>query len=498
MSLEVRSLRPNLAYIASLSTSRPKIAASASQASKTNEHGRVHLRVVPNRRGIAVVGWVVGQDSLSTSVKIWSGDKLVAQAPIEMNRPDVEAAHPGLPGAANSGFRVILEPENFGTGVLTVQAEFANQLVIPVGTLQIEAQPPWHSRLVPWNLAKWLSTRKAELRWTVLSPPEEREKVLLGKDGWLFLRRDSNDVIGQQTGRVKLGYRQRKAWQRLLRERIALAEDVGAVWQCLIIPDKEFLYSEYLPDDLTPASRRPVHEILDLAASNDAPVGYALSELEAAKVSQQLFPKTDTHWNQRGSYIAYKMLCRALSGQGIDIPLLSEEAISWSTAAVPGGLGMKLYPQPTSSTIRADLREHQAELVFDNRILNHGRVMVFEQDQCDGISAVIFGESFVQNMLLFLKESFRRLVFVHTSTMASEILEHERPDVILSVPLERFLVRVPEDRNALLRLCDEAKRKLELNRLSPVLEPFLRDIPRAGTSMERIGDFSWPAPAGAS
>jgi hypothetical protein len=445
-----------------------------------------------------VIGWVVGNDSASTDLKIWSGDELVAQAPVDMKRPDVAAAHPGLPGAADSGFRVILEPENLGTDVLAVEADLANGLAVSVGTLRVEVQPSWRAKLSPWRLARWPRERSAEIHWAVLSPPEEREKVLVGKDGWLFLRRDSNDVIGQQTGQVRLGRRQRKAWQRLLCERTARAANLDAVWQCLIIPDKEFLYSEYLPDGLTSAGRRPVHEILDLAISIGAPVDYALADLEAAKAQEQLFPKTDTHWNQRGSYVAYRSLCRGLAMQGLEVPVLSEGTIFWSRAEAPGGLGLKLYPEATSATIRADLPEHRAGLVSDNRILNHGRVMVFEQDRTDGMSAVIFGESFVQNMLLFLKESFRRLVFVHTSTMAAGVLEHEKPDVILSVPLERFLVRVPDDRNALLRLCEEAARKLALNRLSPAREPFLRNVPKAAVATERFGDFSWPAAVGAT
>jgi alginate O-acetyltransferase complex protein AlgJ len=454
--------------------------------------------VILARRGIAVIGWVVGNESASTGLKIWSGDELVAQAPVDMKRPDVEAAHPGLPGAADSGFRVILEPENFGTGALSVEADLANGRPVPVGALRVEVRPPWLTRLNPWKLVSSLREKHGEIQWTVLSPPEEREKVLVGKDGWLFLRRDSNDVIGQQTGRVRLGRRRRKAWQRLLRERTARAANLGAAWQCLIIPDKEFLYSEHLPDGITSAGRRPVHEILDLASSTGAPVDYALADLEAAKEEEQLFPKTDTHWNQRGSYVAYRSLCRGLASQGLEVPVLSEETISWSRAEAPGGLGLKLYPQPVSATIRADLAEHRARLVSDNRILNHGRVMVFEQDRGDGMSAVIFGESFVQNMLVFLKESFRRLVFVHTSTMAAGVLEHERPDAILSVPLERFLVRVPDDRNALLRLCEEAARKLALNRLSPAHEPFLLNVPRAALATERTGAFSWPAAVGAS
>jgi hypothetical protein len=33
-----------------------------------------------------------------------------------------------------------------------------------------------------------------------------------------------------------------------------------------------------------------------------------------------------------------------------------------------------------------------------------------------------------------------------------EIVEQERPDVVLSIPIERFLIRVPDDTDALMRL----------------------------------------------
>jgi alginate O-acetyltransferase complex protein AlgJ len=483
-----------LAYIAGLNKRRPKIVVSVTPVPDMNEHGRSHLHAVQNRRGLTVVGWAAGRDLEVSDVRIYSRGELIAQAPVQMDRPDVAEVHGQLMGAAKSGFRLILEPETFGTSTLVVRALLADQREVLVGTLEVKATPSWRSRLSPSNLMR-PSKKDAEIEWTVLSPPEEREKVLLGKEGWLFLRRDSNDVIGQQTGKVALGRRRRRQWKHLLRERIALVESLGAAWQCLVIPDKEFLYSEYLPDDLSPARRRPVHEILDLASSEGAPISYALPDLETVKAEAQLFSKTDTHWNQRGSYVAYRSLCHALGQQGAEVPVLSEEAITWSQANAPGGLGMKLYPELTSSTVRADLAEHRGRLIFDNRIHNHGRVMVFEQDRRDGRSAVIFGESFVQNMLLYLKESFRRLVFVHTSTMAAGVLEHERPDVVLSVPLERFLIKVPDDTNALRRLCDEAKRKLALDRLSPLREPFLRNIPRAGMQTERVGVFAWPAPA---
>jgi hypothetical protein len=91
-------------------------------------------------------------------------------------------------------------------------------------------------------------------------------------------------------------------------------------------------------------------------------------------------------------------------------------------------------------------------LVYDNEVNNHGRVKIFERPNPDAPTCVVFGESFAEALLIFLRESFRRLVFVHTSMFIDEIVEQERPDVVLSIPIERFLIRVPDDTDALMRL----------------------------------------------
>jgi len=61
--------------------------------------------------------------------------------------------------------------------------------------------------------------------------------------------------------------------------------------------------------------------------------------------------------------------------------------------------------------------------------------------------------------VFFLKESFRRLVFVHTSMFIEEVLAVERPDAVVSLPVERFLIDVPEDTDALVRLAETVRAK---------------------------------------
>src|ERR1700753_2838649 len=101
----------------------------------------------------------------------------------------------------------------------------------------------------------------------------------------------------------------------------------------------------------------------------------------------------------------------------------------------------------------------QASLIYDNEVNNHGRVKIFERPDSRAPTCVVFGESFAEALLLFLRESFSRLVFVHTSMFVDEILEQEQPDVVLSIPIERFLVRVPDDEDALMKLGATARAK---------------------------------------
>ena len=128
--------------------------------------------------------------------------------------------------------------------------------------------------------------------------------------------------------------------------------------------------------------------------------------------------------------------------------------------------------------------------MFDNRVLNHGRVIVLERADGVGPSAVVFGESFTLHLLVFLKESFRRVVFVHTSTMARPILEREAPDVVLSYPTERFLLQVPSDDAAMAQIAESARIKLETG---AVRRPhrYMRVIPGAEEA-EAGATLPWP------
>lgn len=398
---------------------------------------------------LTIQGWILGGED-SQPVGVHLSDQAgnpIAEVPVDQPRPDIGEAFPEVPGASTCGIRVTLRPTGAGPGQIHVGVEFDDETVeLATVGCEVHGEPGSENGGPTWS--------------PISAADRESEKVASGREGWLYLRRDSNDILGQQTGRVKFGSAQLGEWRRVLENRVAASERLGVAWSCLVAADKESVYPEYLPEGVTPAARRPVHEFLDVAREVGAPVGYALDRLLPAKAECELYARTDTHWNYRGAYIAYRAFCEDLSRQGVDLDVVEEDELEWIDATVEGDLGSKVLPEPqVGPTIRVGLkRPPRGRLVSDNEVPNHGRVLRFEQEN-SGQTCVIFGESFANHLLPFLKETFQRVVFVHTSMFVAEVIERERARVVLSLPLERFLIRVPDDANAFAELRETARQK---------------------------------------
>jgi alginate O-acetyltransferase complex protein AlgJ len=413
------------------------------RSSGFEEHGRGQLRGTPERGELTIRGWVVGERS--TPIRVALRDDVgakIADVAIDKARPDIAEAFPDVPGAAKSGFEVTLRSDGSGSGRIHVVVAFDDGAAREMACLSCEVHG---ERNAPRRLS-----------WAVVTLDE---KVLIGKQGWLYLHGDTNNILGQHTGKVKMGAERIDGWRRVLEGRVAASERLRIPWHCVVVPDKEGVYPEYLPDEVVPVARRPVHEFLEVAESVGAPVSYGLDRLLATKEECDVYSPTDSHWNFRGAYVVYRMFCEELIARGVDVNVLEEASLEWVETTIDGGLGRKVRPEPmTGPTVQVRLARPQGRVVYDNEVNNHGRVVVCERDS-PGPTCVLFGESFSDYLVPFLRESFGRFVFVHTSMFVAEVLEREQPDAVISLPTERFLIRVPSDADAFSQLRSLAQRK---------------------------------------
>lgn len=313
--------------------------------------------------------------------------------------------------------------------------------------------------------------------------------MLEGGQGHLFVAGDANGVLDQHTSGRGAGRLTTERWRRLHRRRVKALKERSIPWVWSIAPDKESVFADCLPDGMRAALRRPVHDILGAALAEGVPARYPVEELRDLRSDTHPYYETDTHWNRRGAHTAYSDIIGALQGSGIGVEPVAQARIEWIETEEFGDLGGRVVPPRAGRTVDARLSGPQARIVADNRVPNHGRLIRFES-QREQPRAVVFGESFANHMLLFLKESFSRLVFAHTSGFDFDLIDREKPDVVIAIPTERFLVRCPRDRGTARRLARIRRRKQQAGYLRDGRERFLEGIPGAGESPAYEG----PAP----
>jgi hypothetical protein len=272
--------------------------------------------------------------------------------------------------------------------------------------------------------------------------------VIKGKDGWLFLRAGSNNVLDQHTGRRRMPREDVGAWHAALAERVAWAARRGIAYRAIIVPDSHAVYRDKLPDDiaarLVPHDRRPVPAMVaSLPPDVRDAVIYPLEELIAASAHDETFQRGDTHWTEFGSWVVYELLKDSLAGVPAD--WIGEDRLRFHAASEWGDLASKLDPPQMTLCLRAELAGADAELVHDNKVRNNGHVRVYRRSTAQP-RCLVFADSFARNIEKFLVNTFGETVLVHSSRRFDySLAEAVAPDLVLTLGVERFAIEPPQD-----------------------------------------------------
>jgi hypothetical protein len=144
------------------------------------------------------------------------------------------------------------------------------------------------------------------------------EKVIAGKDGWLFFK----DTVNDYTGAAPLSDAQIHRLYRMFRQMSSYLESMGIRLYFTIAPNKNSIYGEYMPDRYQPRRNDSnMDRLAKLFAENDFSYIDIYKVLLAGKDSGQLYYKKDTHWNSMGAYIAFMEIAARL---GKDVKSLDE------------------------------------------------------------------------------------------------------------------------------------------------------------------------------
>jgi hypothetical protein len=272
--------------------------------------------------------------------------------------------------------------------------------------------------------------------------------VVKAGDDWLFYGGDSgmDDYVRQSPLRAD----QVEDWRESLVRSHDWLHTQGIAFVFAIAPDKHVLYPELLPASIRPVGRTyRMDQLFDsLRGTGVAAVDFRRA-LAAAKEQEPLYEKTDTHWNERGAFVAYGELVSAVRAQVPTVPPAwtrdDFDAVVQVTDGMDlaGMIGLKgvLHEMRYRLLPRRPRRARVVDPPGEVTWANVGR-LVTEIPGSTLPRAVVFRDSFASRLAPYLSEHFSRVVYLWQNNFDAGVIRDEHPDVVIQEIVGRHLLYI--------------------------------------------------------
>lgn len=276
------------------------------------------------------------------------------------------------------------------------------------------------------------------------------DTVIAGRNDWLFYAADGG--IEDWTQAEPFTTAELDIWREALERRQAFLSRRGVPFLFVIAPDKQMIYPEFMPgtlrrlrndyraDQLIAYMKRraPAIRVLDLRPA-----------VTAAKPTDLLYHRYDTHWNDRGALAGYQAIAAALREW---VPAIQPlQRIDFDTnPSVPSGdktTMLGLTDAGKAAMPGLVLRRGKGYRVVEPAQLDpFGEVglLVTEHRDRSLPTAIVYRDSFAGRLIPFLSEHFSRVSYLWQNEFEFNDIERDKPDIVIQEFVARhFYAYVP-------------------------------------------------------
>jgi len=294
--------------------------------------------------------------------------------------------------------------------------------------------------------------------WLGVSPSE---KVVIGRDGWLFI--DSAHLTDANRGARPFPEAGPGALAELFLETQDRLAQRGIAYIHLTPPDKQSLYFDQLPGRIRRVGDSRYDQWRDAAMRSRLNFVDVFPAIQRArKEGSTPFMQSDSHWNCKGAYVAYRALMAGLNkNRPVPLPVVGEDEVRFVPRDLPQGgdiarnsMGVPyLFPDayaftcPIGESGKANAsytawRTGEPLALWEtyraarpSRVVNH--------DFPEGPRALVLRDSFTNAMIPFLNRSFGEVVYMaHTARpLRWDVIDEVAPDIVIYEHVERTLTR---------------------------------------------------------
>ena len=289
-----------------------------------------------------------------------------------------------------------------------------------------------------------LLTWRTDFLWHRLgSPPSST--VIPGKDGWLFYAIDGGIEDYAQTDPATDS--ELEVWRQMIDRTDRWLAARGIKYLFVIAPDKPMIYPEFAPDSLV--RLRDDFQMDQLIAYMRSRSSVDILDLRpallAAKSSELLYHRYDTHWNDRGALVAARQIAKRVRDWFPSVPVLDREGFE-EVRGVPSGDSTSMLGLVDAGKLampglvpRSGWRHRVLEPLTPSPYSEDGRV-VTDIPGSDLPRLLMFRDSFGSRLIPYLSEDFSHAVYLWRNDFDPSEVGQARPDVVIQEFVARHLV----------------------------------------------------------
>ena len=275
--------------------------------------------------------------------------------------------------------------------------------------------------------------------------------IVIGRDQWLFYTADK--IMEQHTGADIFTPTELEHWVRAMEADRDWLAARNVAFYILMAPEKNTIYPEKLPD----YPRGPVTRIDQLAErlrhSNLKFIDTREQLFRAKAAGETIYFAGDTHWTERGAFVAYRMLIDEVRKSFPSVAPLtaSDFTISYSsppTADLAVHLHLENDLHYTIEQLTPKWKLHQTAPQATTYRPGWGwRVTENKNDLYNQPRLLVFGDLFTDYVLgpHILYETFHDPVWTDNNggTLNMNLVRELKPDIVIVQFAERYLHLVP-------------------------------------------------------
>lgn len=290
------------------------------------------------------------------------------------------------------------------------------------------------------------------LKIKILKKSPQRD-VVMGRDGWLFYTR--NNLLEDFFALESFTEEELNARQHLLEAKRDWLSSLGIPYFFVVAPNKQSIYPEQMPEAFY-RSRGPsrLDQLFDhMRTRSDINIVDLRRDLLEAKSSDQVYFSADTHWNDKGAFIAYRSIMDAILRATNDHRLAPHSLADYQSIAAirKGGDLAKMLGLADDMEERYD----RLDPLFRRCAQEEPLPNFMDRDwkpfpdpvayTCPNASLdlVMLHDSFGNRIRPYLAESFRKSVFLWQHQLPWDVFKavvlKEKPDFVVEEIVERLV-----------------------------------------------------------